>query len=78
MCQLCSEDPKDGRPTFGKINFQASQYPQINKAVSKLYNKKKEFPDFRTVDKCMRKTMKKHKLKLKDSQIEHEGSYLLF
>ncbi|XP_033643665.1 uncharacterized protein LOC117303539 isoform X2 [Asterias rubens] len=68
-CKLNECSPSTGRVIEQKIHYEGTRFPEINKKLERLINKKDFFPDFPDVYKAVYKTNKKKDLGLNRRKI---------
>ncbi|GLV43749.1 Daxx-like protein [Carabus blaptoides fortunei] len=72
LCSYTKQNPFAGRPMFRKLDFTASKYEHINRAIDKLYSKNKSFPTHCEVDQCVRKCVRDNNLTISDDVLTLE------
>ncbi|XP_046567487.1 microtubule-associated protein 1B-like [Haliotis rubra] len=70
LCELKDRTPSTGRPTERRFNYQGTRYPEVNKKIEKMINKKKVFPDFHDMKRLVAKVSINQKLHLSQKEIE--------
>ncbi|XP_067662336.1 enolase-phosphatase E1-like [Haliotis asinina] len=70
LCELKDRSPSTGRPTERRFNYQGTRYPEVNKKIEKMINKKKIFPDFHDMKRLVAKVNINQKLHLSQKEIE--------
>ncbi|XP_071097235.1 serine-rich adhesin for platelets-like [Haliotis cracherodii] len=70
LCELKDRAPTTGRPTERRFNYQGTRYPEVNKKIEKMINKKKIFPDFHDMKRLVAKVSINQKLHLSQKEID--------
>lgn len=70
ICELTGESTHAHRIVKKPIVFKGTDFPEFNKQLQKMVNKKNEFPNFRDVLKCLDFRNKKHNFGLSPDQLK--------
>lgn len=58
---------------YEKINFQHSNYPEINRTINTKYKNSVKFPSYYEIESCIRECVTKYELPLSDAGIKTES-----
>ncbi|XP_065200464.1 death domain-associated protein 6-like [Planococcus citri] len=71
LCEMKKKDPHAERTLWKNIKFKGTNIPEVDRAIEKFYNDRREFPDYRDILSVVKKANEIKKLNLMPAEINN-------